>query len=215
MQTGASSYVLTLTPNGQPAKTIPLTVNNGNIVIAPQAGAAIQADSGARALVANLELAFASGLQVKAHGIGGPVHVPLSVTPVGNGTPVSSVMTMSPSVAQNGVHDFTGSVQAVTSTILPDSGGGGFNPKSMMASGAVGMVAGPVGGIVAGGIMHHKQKQVAEAASSSAHTDTVDVSARSRFAYGKILAVIGTQTDHVEVSGHDIVITSNWTLSQE
>ncbi|HZZ00733.1 MAG TPA: hypothetical protein VFE36_14290 [Candidatus Baltobacteraceae bacterium] len=201
---GEGKLALTVTSSDGTSKTIPLTVANGTVTPDMPAPAA-SVPPAAQTLMANLKLAATVGVAAKKSG-GKGFSSPIVLTPVGDGTPVPSQISMNPAASPGSV-TYSGSVNGSTMTVLPPSGG--LNPEDLAKNAGVGMVA--HASLAAAIAMHHREKVVKNAA-KSAVADAMSLTIHATFNGGKFHDINGAQTDAVNLAGKEVKVYSTWSF---
>jgi hypothetical protein len=216
-RTGERALALTVqSDDGKPPRTISLTVGaDGSISPDPTSVAApastdADAKAQAQAFMAEMTVAAHVGIGARKNGGAASYTVPVVLTPVGQGTTVSTQMTMTGSATQ-----YTGRSVALTSTQLP--AGGSLDPAEIAKT--IGVTAfarhafTPAGRVVTAMAMRHKRKEEKEAA-SGVLPDTVGLTVTADLADGKIKEIRGAQTDDIDLPGHPVKIESSWTFTK-
>jgi hypothetical protein len=215
-RSGEREIMLTVESNdGSPSRSIPLIIGvDGSVAPDPSAVNAAPADPTAKAQAA----AFMSAVTIAAHvGIaarknGGASNysVPVKLTPIGNGTPVTAELAMSGAPAQ-----YTGTTQGRTQTELPP--GGGLDPAEIAKTLGVGAFAhrefGPAGRIGTAVVMHRKHKEK-KADASGPLPDDVRLTVTAELDAGKIRQIRGAQTDGISIGGKPVQIESTWSFTR-
>ncbi len=216
-RTGPRAVSLTVqSDDGKPSHTIPLIIGiDGSVAPDPAAAngasAATDADTKAQAqaFMAEMTVAAHVGINARKNAGGGSYDVPVMLTPVGEGTPVSSTLSMTGSAAQ-----FTGSTGAETTTKLP--AGGSLDPAQIAKTIGVTAVAHhaftPIGRAATVVVMHHKRKEEKKAASGEL-PDAMTLTVTAELADGKIHQIRGAQTDAIALPGKPVKIESSWTFT--
>ena len=215
-RTGARQVSLTVqSDDGQPARTIPLLIGvDGSIAPDPSAAAVAPTDPDAKAqaqaLMAEMTVAARVGIGARKNGGAASYNVPVSLAPIGTGTPVASQLAMTGSAAQ-----YTGRTQGQTMTQLPP--GGGLDPKAIAKTVGVSAFAHhaftPVGRVATAVVMHNKRKKQKEEAAGPL-PDAITLTVTADLADGRVREIRGAQSDEVAISGKSVKIESNWTFTK-
>lgn len=200
---GAGKLTLTVSPSDGASKTIPLTVANGTVTPDMPAPAA-SVPPAAQTLMANLKLAATVGMAAKKSG-GQGFNSPVVLTPIGEGTPVPSQISMTPAGSAGSV-TYSGTVTGSTMTTLPS--GGGIDPAQLAAG--VGMVS-PGISPAARLAMHHREKE-AKQAEKGPLSDAMSLTIHTTFNDGKFHQINGAQSDSLNVAGKPVKIYSTWSF---
>ncbi|HKE36916.1 MAG TPA: hypothetical protein VKB39_05770 [Candidatus Baltobacteraceae bacterium] len=200
---GSGKLTLTVTSSDGTSKTIPLTIANGSVT-PDMASSSATPPPAAQTLMANLKLAATVGIAAKKSG-GNSFSTPIVLTPIGDGTPVPTQISMNPS--GSGSVTYSGTVTGSTMTVLPQNGG--TDPAQLAEGAGVGMVA--HASLAAAIAMHHREKEVKNAAKSPL-ADAMSLSIHSTFNGGKFHDIEGAQTDEVNLAGKPVKIYSTWSF---
>ncbi len=201
--------------DGKPARTVALIVGvDGSVAPDPSSAEAAPTDPDAKAqaqaFMAEMTVAAHVGIGARKSGGAASYAVPVSLTPIGTGTPVPTQLTMSGSAAQ-----YTGRTTGQTMTQLPQ--GGSLDPKEIAKTVGVSAFARhaftPVGRAATGIVMHRKRKEEKKAASGPL-PDTVSLTVTADLADQKIREIRGAQTDEVALPGKPVKIESRWTFTK-
>jgi hypothetical protein len=137
--------------------------------------------------------------------------LPITVAPIGTGTPVTTQLAMHGSSTQ-----YTGSAQAQTTTQLPP--GGNLDPTQMAKTIGVAAVAHhaftPVGRAATGIVMHRKRQEEKKAASGPL-PDVVNLTVTADLANGRIHEIRGAQTDNITLEGKPVDVQSTWAFTRQ
>jgi hypothetical protein len=140
--------------------------------------------------------------------------IPVTLTPVGQGTPVLAQVAMVAYVTRTGT-SYAGDVEGSTTTRLPQNGG--LDPQQLAKSVGVGIAEHavgltPVGRAATMVAMHHRNEEEKKAANGDL-PDTITLTVRSRFANGHFQDIAGTQIDALKIGGKTVSIVSNWSFT--
>ncbi|HEY1975106.1 MAG TPA: hypothetical protein VGG89_00995 [Candidatus Baltobacteraceae bacterium] len=209
---GTGKLTLTVTSSDGTSKTIPLAMENGTIVPAMPSPSASSVPAAAQTLMANLKLAATVGVAAKKSG-GQAFNAPVTLRPIGEGTPVPAQISMKPGGGAGNV-TYSGTVGGTSLTTLPPSSG--IDPAQLVKSAGVGMVSHgftPAGRIATAVAMHHRtaeEKKAAQGAVADAMSLTIDAS----FNAGTFHAITGAQTDELNLGGKKVKIYSTWSFTR-
>jgi hypothetical protein len=210
---GEGRLTLTVTSSDGTSKTIPLTVANGSVALAGPSPSPSSVPAAAQTLVANMKLAASVGAAAKTNG-GTSFSVPVTLTPIGDGTAVPAQLAMSASSASQNV-SYKGTVGGSTTTVLPPSGGG-IDPQQIVKGAGVGMVTHgltPVGRVAAAVARHHRRNEEKEAAKGTV-PDAISLTVTTTFVAGRFQEIHGAQTDAVNLAGKTQKIYSTWSFTR-
>jgi hypothetical protein len=217
-QTGPGKVALTITTSDGSSRTIALVASGGTLKPNPAQTAPSSADAqsqaAAQALLSNIKLAAAVGMATRQNG-GKTFKVPVTLTPVGQGTPVPANLTMKAYTTNHGAA-YAGEVEQTTMTHLPPSGG--IDPAQLEKSVGVNVAAAGAGVTPAGRAamaiaMHHRAQEQKQAANGPL-VDTISLSITSHFAAGRFHDISGVQTDSLQIGGKPVTITSTWSFTK-
>jgi len=217
--TQGRSITVTVQSDDGKTKTIPLIVNEDGSVApdpaAPAPAATDQPDAAARAFMADVTLAAHVGIAARKNAPAATFDVPVTLTPVGDGTPVPTHLHLTGSQGAAGVARYAGSVSANTLTKLPP--GGGLDPAALAKTVGVGAIAhaafGPAGRVATAVAMHHQKKEEKKAASGLL-ADAIKLSVTTELAAGRFRDIDGTQDDVVNIGNKKVTIHSTWTFTK-
>ncbi len=120
-QSGPGKVALTITTSDGSSRTIALVASGGTFKASPAQTAPPSADAqsqaAAQALLSNMKLATAVGIAARRNG-GKTFKVPVTLTPVGQGTPVPAELTMQAYRTNHGTA-YAGEVEQTSTTHLP------------------------------------------------------------------------------------------------
>lgn len=207
---GENKLALTLTTSDGTSKTIPLSIANGSVTPAVSPAASMPPE--AQAMLANMKLAATVGVAAKKSG-GSSFSVPVTLAPIGTGTPVPAnlAMTAKPSGANV---TYSGTVGGPTYTTLPQSNGG-IDPAQLVKHVGVGVATHgftPAGRIATAVAMHHREQEQKQAA-KGAVPDTISITITATFENGRFHDISGAQTDAVSLAGKTTKIYSSWSFT--
>ena len=214
-RTGTRTVDLTIDADGKAPQTIPLIIGiDGSVARDPDGPAAPtstdpEAKAQAQAFMAAMTVAARVGIGARKNAGAASYSVPIKLTPVGTGTPISNQMTMTGSAAQ-----YVGSATGVTTTQLP--AGGSLDPQQIAKTVGVAAVAHgftPAGRAATMVVMHHKRKEE-KAAASGLLTDTMSMTVTADLDAGQIKQIRGTQTDDIAIPDKPAKVESNWTFTK-
>lgn len=205
--------------DGSAPKTIALVINGDGSVSpdpsAPQPAATTAPDAAARAFMADVTLAAHVGIAARKSAGASTLDVPVTLTPIGDGTPVPAQLHMT--MMQSGSNtQYSGAVSGRTMTKLPPSNG--LDPKALAKTVGTGAIAhrafGPAGRLATAVVMHRKTEQEKKAAAGPLD-DTVDLSVSTHLVDGRFHDVTGTQKDNINVAGKAVTIVSEWSFTKQ
>jgi len=215
------SITLTVKSDDGTTRTIPLVVGeNGTVAPDPSAPAPTETsapDAAARAFMSDVSLAAHVGIAARKNAHASSFGVPVTLSPIGDGTPVPASLTMKGAAAgETGEYaEYTGSVSGSTMTKLPP--GGGLDPATLAKTIGVGTAAhfafGPAGRIATAVGMHHRKQQEKKAAAGLV-PDDVTLNVILRLANGQCHAIEGTQNDVVQIASKKVTIASTWSFTR-
>jgi len=215
-QTAPQKLAMTVSASDGTTATINLLVSNGSVQPdpsqTPPSGGDSQSTAAAKALLPNMKLAASIGVAAKKSD-GASFAVPVTLTPVGEGTPMPAQLQMAAQKGASGSVAFSGSISAHTNTVLPQSGG--LDPEQLVKTAGVAVVAHgftPAGRLATAAVMHRRQEQQKQAMNGP-QPDAMVLDVTSHFANGRFHDISGTQTDTLSISGHSVTITSNWSFT--
>jgi hypothetical protein len=216
--TQGRSLTVTIDSDDGKTKTIPLVVNSdGGVSLDPSApapAATANPDAAARAFMADVTIAAHVGSAARKAAPATTFDVPVTLTPVGDGTPVPAQLHMNGGSSGGGAR-YAGSVAGTTMTKLPPSSG--LDPAALAKTVGVGAVAhhvfGPAGRIASAVAMHHK-KQEEKKAASGLLSDAVSLNVTVQLAAGKFRQIDGTQNDVLDIAGKKTTVVSTWTFTK-
>jgi hypothetical protein len=211
---GAGKLTLSVTTSDGSTRTIPLVVSNGAVQPArtPAPGGSSETQAAAKALLANMKLAATIGAAARKSS-GKNFTVPVTLTPVGQGTPVPANLAMTAYTTGHGAAAYVGEVEQSTTTRLPPSGG--IDPAQLEKSVGVGVAAHgltPAGRAAAAVAMHHRNEEQKNAANGNL-SDTRTLSVNSHFTNGRFHEISGHQTDSLKIGGKAVSIVSTWSFT--
>lgn len=189
-RTGPRAVTLTVrTDDGKPPHTIALSVAaDGSVApdaaVAPPSGDA-NAEAQAAALIAEMTIAEHVGSGARKSAGAASFIVPIKLTPVGEGTPVSTQLSMSGTPQA-----YAGHAQGQTLTVLPQNGDAG-----------------------SGGPIKRRKRKEAMKAASGPLPDALSLSVNADFAGDRIREIRGVQVDALTLQGKPIVIQSTWSFA--
>jgi hypothetical protein len=216
-RTGPEKLLLTVTTNGGSTRTIPLVVANGAIKPDPAATAAPggnpETQAAAKALLSNMKLAAGVGVAARKSS-GKSFTVPVTLTPVGQGTAIPADLAMTVYQTSHGTA-YVGEVEQSTTTRLPASGG--IDPAQLEKS--VGVAVGgtalgltPAGRAAAMVAMHHRNEEQKKAAGGEL-PDAIALTVNSHFANDRFRDISGRQTDTLKIGNKTVAIVSSWSFT--
>ncbi|MBV9148829.1 MAG: hypothetical protein JO024_03115, partial [Candidatus Eremiobacteraeota bacterium] len=191
--TQGRSLTLTVQSDDGTMKTIPLAVSADG-TIAPDASAppsaTDQPDAAARAFMADVSLAAHVGMAARKNAPAANFTVPVTLTPVGDGTPIATQLRMTGTM---GGAQYAGSTQGSTMTTLP--AGGGLDPVALAKSIGVGAIAHhaltPAGAAVFAIVRHHRKKEEKQAAAGPV-PDAIVLTVTTHMTSGRFHEIDGT-----------------------
>ena len=212
--TQGRSLTLTVQSDDGTTKTIPLAVGaDGAVTPDPSAPPAQndQPDAAARAFMADVSLAAHVGMAARKYAPSSSFTIPVTLTPVGDGAPVSSQLRM---MSAMGGAQYAGSTQGSTTTTLPS--GGNLDPLALAKTIGVGALTHgftPVGRVAVGLIMHHRKKEEKKAASGPV-PDAIALTVTTHLMNGRFHEIDGTQDDKVTIAHQATKIVSTWSFTK-
>ena len=204
---GGNKLTLTVKANDGTTKTIPLVVENGSVAPATAPAANSPVPPAAQTLMANMKLAASVGAAAKKSG-GQSFSVPMTLTPVGEGTPLPMQLSMKPAATSMNV-TYSGTVSGTTTTLLPQNNSGGVDPEQVASTG-VGVVTGHG---IAALAKRHREQTIKQAAQSPV-SDAMSLTIQATFANGRFQTIDGAQTDAVTLAGKLEKIYSTWSFTR-
>lgn len=217
-RTGDRSLSITVAnDDGTPARTIPMIVGvDGSIAPDPSAAATqptdtdSEASAQAKAFMAQMTLAAHVGIGARKSAGAANYSVPLTLAPVGDGTPVTTQLAMNGSATQ-----YTGRSQGQTMTTLPQ--GGSLDPKAIAKTVGVSAFAHhaftPVGRAATTVVMHRKRKKEKEEAAGPL-PDAMTLTVTADLTDGRIHEIRGVQTDAIALPDKPVTIESTWSFTK-
>jgi hypothetical protein len=212
---GPGKLNLTVAASDGTTATIPLLISNGSVqpdtAHMPPPSSDSQSQAAAKALMANMKVAATVGMTAKKSG-GSSFTVPVILTPVGQGTPVPSQLTMTATPGSSGAVAYAGSVSGQTTTLLPQSS---QDPNQLVKTAGAGVASTAMTpyGRAAMAVAHHREEQMKQAATQPL-PDAMKLSVTAHFANGKFQDISGTQTDTLTIENRNISIVSNWSFTK-
>lgn len=215
-RTGTRAATLTIrSDDGKPPRTVPLIVGvDGSVAPDPSTGDSPPADPEAKAQAQAFmaEMTVAARVEIGAlKGSGDSLYtVPITLAPVGKGTPVATQLTMTGSPAE-----YTGRTTAATTTQLPK--GGSLDPheiaKTIGVSAAAYEALTPAGRVTTAAVMHRKHQEEKQAAGGML-PDTMEMTVTLAMADGRVGEIRGAQTDTVALPNSPVRIETTWTFTK-
>ena len=218
VHTQGRSLRVTVHSDDGKTKTLMLAVRDDGTVgpdpSAPAPAATDAPDAATRAFIGDASIAAHVGVAARKNAPSSTFTVPVTVAPIGEGTPVQTQMRMSAGSAASGMQ-YAGSVSAQTTTKLPQNGG--LDPATLAKTVGVGTVAhfalGPAGRIATAIAMHHRKEQEKKAAAGEL-PDAVTLNVTTHLANGRFHDVMGSQTDALKIAKKAVTIHSEWTFTK-
>jgi hypothetical protein len=164
-------------------------------------------------LLSNMKLAAAIGIAARKSS-GKSFKVPVTLTPVGQGSAVFAHLAMT-AYPTSHTTAYAGAVEQSTTTQLPPSGE--IDPAQLQKTVGV-AVAGEAAGLTPAGraaamvAMHHRNQEQKNAANGEL-PDTITLTVTSHFANGRFRDVSGQQTDALKITSKTVSIVSNWSFT--
>jgi len=211
--TQGRSLTLTVQSDDGKTKTIPLVVNSdGSDEPDPSAPpmALDQQDAAARVFMADLTLAAHVGMAARKNAPAAGFDVPVKLTPIGDGAPVSTQLHMTGTM---GGAQYAGSVQGNTTTTLPQKGG--LDPSSLAKSAGVGALDHaftPAGKAAVAVVMHRREQQQQQ--NPSPLSDAMALTVTTHLTNGRFHEIDGTQDDSVTIHHVAVKIVSTWSFTK-
>jgi hypothetical protein len=203
---------LTVRSSDGTSQTIPLAVSNGSVSLAGPSPSPSSVPAAAQTLMANMKLAATVAIAAKTNA-GAGFTVPVTLTPIGEGTPVPAQVSMKPA-ASSATVAYSGTAGGSTMTVLPASGG--LDPAQLIKGAGIGMVTHgltPAGRIASRVALHHREHEEKEAA-KGAVSDAMSLTITTAFATGRFVEIHGAQTDAVKLAGKTVKIYSTWSFTK-
>ena len=211
--TQGRSLTLTVQSDDGKTKTIPLVVNSdGSVGPDPSAPpmASDQPDAAARAFMADLTLAAHVGMAARKNAPATGFDVPVKLTPIGDGAPVSTQLHMTGTM---GGAQYAGSVQGNTMTTLPQKGG--LDPSALAKSAGVGALDHgftPAGRAAVAVAMHRREQEQTQ--NPSPVPDAMALTVTTHLTNGRFREIDGSQDDSVTLHHVAVKIVSTWSFTK-